>query len=424
MSPAKKLQVTPDVVGEPARNLRILVVDGEAAIADGIRALLCPDLSNVIPLRRSSRAVAPDFLPRTGGDQYQVTVVNTPNDALIAISEAKAKGEPFAMGFFDVLLNAEIDGIELVRKAFDLDPEIFATFVTAYQDRSVDSIHQLLGKDRAERWDYINKPFSEGEILQKARNITTLWNLKREKTWSEEKLAEAHSLLLHNERANTVAAIGRSVAHEFGNVLMHIVGNAELALLKNDPERMKSALGTILKASETASHVLSRFKNLANSNTSDFGEFVLVNLVTPVNEALELMNHQFKKLGIEIEKSQFEQVLIEAHPHALVQVIVNVLINACYVMPEGGKIEVSIVKISDTQAEIQIRDTGPGIPVAILPKVTQALFTTKGTEGSGLGLSICREIIEIEHQGKFTVSNHISGGALVTITLPTRQDQA
>jgi signal transduction histidine kinase len=423
MSPAKKLQVSPEGVQEPARNLRILVVDDEAAIADGIRALLCPDLSNVIPLRRSSRSQLPESQLVTGGDHYQVTVVNTPTDALMAISEAKAKGEPFAMGFFDVLLNAEIDGIELVRRAFELDPEIFATFVTAYQDRSVDSIHQLLGLDRAERWDYINKPFSEGEILQKARNITTLWNLKREKTWSEEKLAEAHSLLLHNERANTVAAIGRSVAHEFGNVLMHIVGNAELALLKNDPERMKTALETILKASETASHVLSRFKNLANSNTSDFGEFVLINLVQPVNEALELMNHQFKKLGIEIEKSQFDQVLIEAHPHALVQVIVNVLINACYVMPEGGKIEISMVKLSDSHAEIQIRDTGPGIPVAILPKVTQALFTTKGTEGSGLGLSICREIIEIEHQGKFTVSNHISGGALITITLPTRQDE-
>ena len=54
----------------------------------------------------------------------------------------------------------------------------------------------------------------------------------------------------------------------------------------------------------------------------------------------------------------------------------------------------------------------------MLPRVTEALFTTKGKDGSGLGLSICKEIIEIEHGGEMRVQNHSKGGVEVTLILP------
>ena len=90
-------------------------------------------------------------------------------------------------------------------------------FVTAYQDCTVDTIGGFLGEDNREKWDYINKPFTEGEILQKARFACSLWDLHRLKQWQEERLSEAHQLLLLNEKQNTVAAVGRSFAHEFGS---------------------------------------------------------------------------------------------------------------------------------------------------------------------------------------------------------------
>ncbi|MFT3724541.1 MAG: hypothetical protein QM773_13265 [Hyphomonadaceae bacterium] len=62
------------------------------------------------------------------------------------------------------------------------------------------------------------------------------------KEWQEERLSEANQLLMQNEKQSAVAAVGRSVAHEFGNLLTHIVGNAEIALEKMDPQAMKSAL--------------------------------------------------------------------------------------------------------------------------------------------------------------------------------------
>jgi two-component system NtrC family sensor kinase len=414
---AKTLKAAPEI------NRRILIVDDEPAIAEGIQSLLAPEKQNVIPFRKSSRSAPtePVSAEASANTSYDITVVHTPQAALLAVKTALSEGKPYAMGFFDVLLGADIDGIELVKQVQTMDSQIFAVFVTAYHDRSVDSINEFLGKDRSDRWDYINKPFTDGEIIQKARNVTALWNLQRMKEWHEEQLADAQRLLLQNERANTVAAVGRSVAHEFGNLLMQIVGHAELALLKNEPGRMKEALTTILKASDTASNVLSRFKKLAQGGQPQ-AEHTLVNLIQPINEALDLMSYQFRKHQIEVVKDKMDQVLLEANRHSLVQVFMNIFINATHVMPTGGKINLSVQKIGTDKLEIQIRDHGPGIPEELLTKVTEPLFTTKGSNGSGLGLSICKEIIEIEHGGEFRIENHPQGGVVVTLCLPTRQE--
>ena len=164
----------------PALNKRILVVDDEVATADGIRSLLSPPSSNVLSFAKSSRSAVTAQEQAAG---YEVTVVNSPHAALEAVRHALQNHKPFAMGFFDVLLKADIDGIQLVKQVMDLDPQIYAVFVTAYQDRSVDSINQFLGADRGDRWDYINKPFTDGEIIQKARSVTAIWNLQRTKVW-------------------------------------------------------------------------------------------------------------------------------------------------------------------------------------------------------------------------------------------------
>jgi signal transduction histidine kinase len=339
------------------------------------------------------------------------------------VEDSVKMGKPFAMGFFDVMLGADIDGIELVKRVFAIDAKISAVFVTAYHDRNVDSINQYLDEKNADRWDYINKPFTEGEIIQKARNVTAIWNLKELKEWQEAQLQEVQKVLLQNERSNTVAAVGRSVAHEFGNLLMQIVGHAELSLMKNEVTRMREALETILKASDTATNVLERFKKLAQGDETS-KEFGLIQISQPIDEAIELMGFQFKKHSIKVKKEPYEAALLEANRHSLVQIFMNLFINAVHVMEEGGQIDIGVTKLDAEHIQIKVRDHGPGIPEEILPKVTEALFTTKGSKGSGLGLAICKEIIEIEHMGQLSISNHPQGGAEICIVLPTRQQES
>jgi len=414
--PQEALQ--PDNAPQP--NRRILIIDDEPEIAGGMRRILCPN--EKAPTARSSRSAKVAPTAAAISDEFEVTVVHTPADALNAVRKAIQDKKPFAMGFFDVMLGADIDGIELVKQVLALDPRLFAVFVTAYHDRNVDAIGSYLGEGSREKWDYINKPFSDGEILQKARNATSLWDLQRLKEWQSERLSEAHQLLLQHDRQNTAAAVGRSVAHEFGNLLTHIIGHAELAMDNGAQDSMRAALEVILKASDTATTVLRRFRKISSAYDAP-PEFKLTDLKLTIEEALELMEFRFRRHEVEVDKVKVEALKAFANRNSLIQVFVNLFINAMHAMPSGGQLRLE-VREDDGNAVFKVKDSGTGIPEDILPKVTEALFTTKGKDGSGLGLAICKEIIEIEHGGEFTIGNHPEGGVEVTIKIPLKQEDS
>lgn len=397
----------------PVPNRRILVVDDEPEIGEGIRRILAPGDQDAKKVRSSRSQPTP--IDAAKKPEFEVVVVNHPDQAIEAVTHALRENKPFAMGFFDVVLGADIDGIELVKQILSVDPKMFAVFVTAYHDRTVDTIGSFLGEENREKWDYINKPFTEGEILQKARNATSLWDLHRLKEWQEERLSEANQLLLRHERQNAVAAVGRSVAHEFGNLLTHIVGNAELAIERGDTEQMKNALDVILKASDTATNILKRFRTLHGSAES-LPAPVLLDIWPTLEEALELMEFQFRKRHILVKKSKPEFMPVMGHRHSLVQVFVNLFMNAMHAMEQGGELRLSVSDQGDA-LQVSVHDSGPGIPESVLPRVIEPLFTTK-KEGSGLGLAIVKEIVEIEHGGELLVQNHPKGGAEILVRFP------
>lgn len=408
----------------PVPNRRILVVDDEPAIGEGIRRILASQSKSAAPRSSRSLGVASNQETRDLSlKEFDVVVVTTPQQALDAVNQSLRDHKPFSMGFFDVVLNADIDGIQLVKQVLTLDPRMFAVFVTAYQDRTVDTIGSFLGEENCEKWDYINKPFTEGEILQKARSISSLWDLHRLKEWQEERLSDAHRMLLQNERQNAAATIARSVAHEFGNLLTHIVGNAELAMEKKTEPAMKEALEIILKASDTARDILKRFRSVHGGDSQV--DLQPVDIWHAIDEALELVDFQFRKRYIHVLKSKREFVLVLGNRHRLVQVFVNIFMNSMYAMKDGGSLLINVA-FKDENVEVSVKDSGPGIPADILPRVTEPLFTTKGSEGSGLGLAICKEIIEIEHGGAMVVQNHFKGGAevVMTLTQPEKKSKA
>jgi two-component system, NtrC family, sensor kinase len=420
---AKKLNVQTDdtssSIGLMEINRRILVVEDEPEIAKAYQQILTPEkIGNIVPIRKSSRTLTPAeaALPQAQIPPYDLTIAHSASEAFHYIEEAVAKGQPFAMGFIDVLLGTGIDGIELVKNIQKIDPEMYFVFVTAYQDRSVDAINELLGPQVAERWDYLNKPFSEGEIIQKARSSVSHWNLKKEKEKRDEQLADLQKRIFDSERMVSVAAVSRGMGHEFGNILVQIIGRADLAKKKSEKE-MKEAFDHIIRAGEMAAKVLDRFKNLSRASTSTGTAKNLIMLSQPLEDALLLMDHQLKVSKIKICRTKSDQALIVADSSAITQVIVNLIINSVHAMATGGQLDFSVSR-TPQWAELKIRDYGPGISAEHLPHVTRPFFTTKGDEGTGLGLSICKEIVEIEHAGQFSIVNHSVKGVEVTVRLP------
>jgi signal transduction histidine kinase len=113
-------------------------------------------------------------------------------------------------------------------------------------------------------------------------------------------------------------------------------------------------------------------------------------------------------------------------PGQIEQILLNLIINARQAMPRGGRLRLEVRENPRTQmAEIKVADTGVGIPPEQLRMIFEPFYTTKepdehGSGGTGLGLSVCRQIIE-QHNGRIRVESVVGRGSTFTIKLPTKE---
>jgi signal transduction histidine kinase len=142
-----------------------------------------------------------------------------------------------------------------------------------------------------------------------------------------------------------------------------------------------------------------------------------------VDTALQLLSHRLKSYAVDVQVMRSAPLPnVMADPEQLKEVLVNLIINACEEMKEGGsiKIEERLFGQQPHQfAVLSLSDSGPGIPSAFVGKVFQPFFTTKD-EGTGLGLSIASRIVT-EHGGTLTLEDGHTGGATFVITLPVKE---
>ena len=423
---AQKVQAPADIDGRmkalPEWNHRILIVEDEIGIAEAYRDILDPRGGNVVPMARSSRSsrsaapTAGEAVKPKSEQKFDLVVVHDAESAIAEVKRAVAQKKPFTMGFFDVLLGGGMDGIELVQKLHEIDSTLYAVFVTAYSDRNVDSIQTLLGAASADRWDYLNKPFTQGEILQKARSGVAVWNMKREKQIKDESMASLQRQLLEHERLATMATVARGIGHEFRNILNSIIGKAQLSTSLNSVDSLREQMKNILTASKRAAEVLERFHFLHNPSAQKIQKKWMF-IDQPIEEALTLLSHELKENQVRVCWIRRKKSLVFGNSTGLMQVYVNLLINAMHAMGKSGQIDLSIVEIAE-RIEVRLRDYGPGVDKKIIDRLTEPFFTTKGDGGTGLGLAIAKEIVEEEHGGKLVVQNHEVKGFEILMIFP------
>jgi signal transduction histidine kinase len=143
-----------------------------------------------------------------------------------------------------------------------------------------------------------------------------------------------------------------------------------------------------------------------------------------VDRVLQLLEHRLKSYNVRVQIER-DQVLpaIDVDPEQFKELLVNIIVNACEAMTDGGSIvireEVEQNRFNVLQAIVRVRDNGPGIPESIQKKIFQPFFTTK-EEGTGLGLSIASRIIK-DHNGQIDLESKRGDGATFIIRLPVRE---
>jgi signal transduction histidine kinase len=227
--------------------------------------------------------------------------------------------------------------------------------------------------------------------------------------------------LLRAQRLSSVGTLASSVAHEFNNILTTIINYAKLGLRPDSTEAARvQALEKILKGSQRAATIVSSMLGFARNHTTQREH---ADLAALVDEVLVLVEKDLSKHRVQVETKYHSRPKAPVVRGQIEQILLNLIINARQAMPQGGRLRIEVRENPQTQmAEIRIADTGVGIPPEQLRLIFEPFYTTKepdehGHGGSGLGLSVCRQIIE-QHQGRIRVESLVGKGSKFTIKLP------
>jgi signal transduction histidine kinase len=229
--------------------------------------------------------------------------------------------------------------------------------------------------------------------------------------------------LLHAQRLSSVGALASSVAHEFNNILTTIINYAKLGLRTQADEAARTqALEKILKGSQRAATIIHSMLGFARSHST---QRELTDIVRLVEEVLVLTDKDLSKHRIQVETKFHSRPQAPVIQGQIEQILLNLILNARQAMPRGGRLIVQVRDNTRAQmVEISITDSGCGIPPDQLRLIFEPFYTTKepdehGHGGTGLGLSVCRQIIE-QHQGRIRVESVAGKGSTFTVKLPVK----
>jgi len=229
-------------------------------------------------------------------------------------------------------------------------------------------------------------------------------------------LYEARERLTHGERLAAIGEMAANLVHELKNPLITIGGFAG-RLLKGLPDESREHhyADTIVKEVGRLEKMLSDILALSRKPTicysaCDLGE-ILQDCFSSCATTLE--DHGIR-LSAHLEDAHWPLL---GDAHQLKQAFLNLILNACEVMPDGGCISVRVESppLEKRTVMIRIRDTGGGIPPEMLSQIFNPFFTTK-RHGTGLGLAIVNRIL-LNHNGRIEAANEGSGAVFI-ITLP------
>jgi signal transduction histidine kinase len=228
--------------------------------------------------------------------------------------------------------------------------------------------------------------------------------------------------LLQAQRLSSVGELASSVAHEFNNILTTIINYAKMGMKGPTPAAQAQAFEKILRGGQRASAIVNSMLGFARNHSSHREPTDVVHLV---EEVLLLTEKDLSKHRIQVEKRFQGRPVAVVVPGQIEQILVNLVINARQAMPNGGRLRVEVREngAGDT-VEIKIADSGVGIPPDHLRQIFEPFFTTKqpdeyGRGGTGLGLSVCRQIIE-QHHGRIRVESVAGKGSTFAVKLPKR----
>jgi PAS domain S-box-containing protein len=280
-----------------------------------------------------------------------------------------------------------------------------ATFRMQHRDGSWRSF-EVIGKN------LLDNPAITGVVVH-ARDITT-------RKQAEEQLQRQQEILAQSEKLAAMGSLLANVAHELNNPLAIVVMEADLLSEEIEGGPLLEHAGKITQAARRCAHIVHNFLTLARQHPP---ERVPVEFNVLIAETVELLAYPLQVDNVEVHLHLAANLPpLLADPHQLRQVVINLVTNAHHALRETSAARQLVLT---TRADpvrgsvaLEVTDSGPGIPLELQTRIFEPFFTTKPTqEGTGLGLPLCRGILET-HGGSIRVQSQLGQGASFLIELP------
>jgi len=270
-------------------------------------------------------------------------------------------------------------------------------------------------------FDYQVKVTRKDEIAKLEETFNFMVSSLKER---DDKLREyTDQQIMKSEKLATIGQLAAGVAHEINNPLGTISIYAQMALdeLGKDNNSCRESLAVVMKQTNRAGRIV---KDLLEFARQSEPEMRVLNINDVMKKAISIISHPAELQNIRIHADLSPELPdIQGDNDKLEQVFVNIMINAIQAMPEGGPLTV-FTRMTDGSGfvEIEVSDTGCGIPQDHLSKLFDPFFSTKSTgEGTGLGLSVTLGIVE-KHNGTIDVKSTVGEGSTFVIRLPAEKN--
>jgi signal transduction histidine kinase len=247
---------------------------------------------------------------------------------------------------------------------------------------------------------------------------------------AEERRIALEQQVRHADKLATIGQLASEVAHEVGTPLNIISGRARILsreLGSGDPRAEHSDI--IRTQVDRISRVIRRFLRLGRPAEMQRRR---VALPAVVQEVTAFLAPELRRRRLDLSvAAPADLPAIVGDPDALSQVLLNLLLNAMAAVAPGGRIALELLAAPSAGerdsgrpgVELRVRDTGHGIPPEVAPRIFEPFFSTKPGQGTGLGLTISRDIVR-EHGGAIAVESVAGAGTTVRVWLPSGDGEA
>jgi signal transduction histidine kinase len=302
---------------------------------------------------------------------------------------------------------------------------VFDGFLPAFHARKPFRMkYRLRRADGEYRWlmeSGLPRYTGAGEFAGYIGSNIDITDLKR----AEEERVRLHRLeadLAHINRVSMMGELAASLAHEIKQPIAAALMNAQACvrwLQRDTPDLAEACQGAsrMVKDVTRADEIIDRVRSLYGRGTS---ERELIDLNEVIREMIVLLHDKADRSSIAI-RTELDLGIprITADRVQLQQVLMNLMLNGIEAMKDtGGELTVTSKMTEDGQVQISVSDSGMGLPVEETEHIFDAFFTTK-SQGTGMGLSISRRIIE-SHEGRLWVASNSRRGATFQFTLPSK----